>query len=240
MKRIPIPALLVCLVFVACKPQPTPIATPTSTPVPVLGRAASDVLLHVGPDLDDDEMGTLAAGEEVQILSRTPDWRWFLVRLSSGKNAWVSAVYISIDSAAVVPTVGPGDHRLTPTPTPTPTNTPTPTLTPTPTPTPTPTNTPTPTTDGYLPVILNNYPPGPTPFAVGTATDNVSLRVSPGIYADQVGQLSVGDECGLYGQTADGAWFKVLLPSGDWAWVAAEYIWINVDVEAIPTVIPAE
>ena len=236
MKRGPIPALLVCLVFIACKPQSTPTATPTATPMPVAGKAASDVLLHVGPDLDDDEMGSLAAGEQVQILSRTPDWRWFLIRLSSGERAWVSAAYISLDSAAVVPTVGPGDHRLTLTPTPRPTNT----VTPTPTPTPTPTAVPTPIYLGYLPLILKNYPLGSTPSAVGTATGNVHLRAGPGTDYDQVSLLSAGEQCAIYGQTADGAWFKVLLTSGDWAWASAEYIWINIDVEAIPTVIPAE
>ena len=230
MKRYPIPALLVCLVFVACKPQPTPTATPTSTPVSVMGTAASDVLLHVGPDLDDDEMGRLAAGEQVQILSRTADWRWFLIELSFGKRAWVSAAYISLDSAAVVPTVGPGDHRLTRTPTPIPTNTATPT----------PTETPRPIYLQSLPVIQGNYPPGSTTYTVGTATEDVNLRAGPGTGYDRVGMLRAGDQCALYERTADGEWYTVLMTAGDRTWVSAAYISIEVDVEAIPTVIPVE
>ena len=69
MKRRLTLVLLVCLAFTACKPRTTPTATPTRTPVPVLGKVASDVRLHVGPSLDDGEMGVLATFFGLSILS---------------------------------------------------------------------------------------------------------------------------------------------------------------------------
>ena len=39
----------------------------------------------------------------MEVLSRTSDWRWFLVRLSSGDMAWVPATHISIDAQVAVP-----------------------------------------------------------------------------------------------------------------------------------------
>jgi outer membrane protein assembly factor BamD (BamD/ComL family) len=112
---------------------PTLASTLTPTPESVAVVQAEALNVRDGPGTEYDVVGQAKQGDELTIVARTEGSDWLQVRLTDGKEGWVSVQLVEaggeamgIPVAAVIPP--------TPTPVPptaTPTRTPQPTLTPT-------------------------------------------------------------------------------------------------------------
>jgi serine/threonine-protein kinase len=184
-------------------PEPTETPRPSATPTPSipLVEAARDLPLWGGPGTRFEPRGTMARGEQFEIIGISEDLGWFQVITGDGSLAWVvsSAAFVNIygDAAGLpivpAPTSTPTD-TATPSRTPTPTRTPTatatatatytPSSTPTasPTATPTDTDTPTPTdTPTATPTPTASATPSETPTATPTltATPTATITASP-------------------------------------------------------------
>ncbi len=125
------------LVFVATA-QPT--ATPTPLPA-ITGTVVADANMRDRPTTDGSVVAELPAGAIVQVLYRTEDSNWLLVRTDTGLEAWLFAASLQLDrpvgdvalyvpTPIPSPTLDPSVTPPTPTPPPPPTRTPAPTLVP--------------------------------------------------------------------------------------------------------------
>ena len=107
----------------------------------------------------------------------------------------------------------------------------------TPEPTPSPPVTPRPPapTPTAQPTFTALAEPTPTlvPKAVVTA-DALNLRAGPGTNYDQLGMLKLGEELQATGRNQAGDWIAVIAPGGTTAWVAVQYVSLNVSVETLP------
>ena len=156
------------------KEKPT---SPTEIVIPLVNAGENNVNIRGGPGTNYDIVGTLPAGQSLQIVGRNNDSSWWQVVTSSGLGwvaAWVTTASDVDDSIPVVETPPPPEPTFTSTPTATftstPTSTPTPTSIPTlvPQPSETPTSTPTATSTGT-----------PTPTATSTTTVTVTPTATP-------------------------------------------------------------
>lgn len=165
-------------------PTPTPSDTPTRTPtrtpshtptpsIPVV-EASRQLVLRAGPGAQYPQVGTLAAGERLEITGISEDGSWYQVLLPDGSPGWI------VSSSAMVSTAGPlAEVAIALAPTETPTDTPTPTDTSTLTPTVTPSDTATATpsdTPTYTATATDT--PSSTPTHTATATDTPSSTPS--------------------------------------------------------------
>lgn len=81
---------------------PTPPPTPTATPTPALPTGQPVAVTNGGnvrklpfPGIN-NVIGGINAGEQVQILARTPNARWYYVRTVRDEIGWVSATLIAV------------------------------------------------------------------------------------------------------------------------------------------------
>lgn len=92
-------------------PAPTTAATaePTATPVPALPEGPPAAVSNGGnlralPIIaNDNVIGGVNAGEQVQLIARTPNGQWFNVRTVRDELGWVSASLINVPGDAAVP-----------------------------------------------------------------------------------------------------------------------------------------
>ncbi|NIO72479.1 MAG: protein kinase [Anaerolineae bacterium] len=85
-----------------------PTDTPTPKPVAVVQAEAMNV--RGGPGTEYDVLGQVKQGDKLEILARTEGSDWLQVRLTDGKEGWVSAQLVEVDGgvaaipvAAVIP-----------------------------------------------------------------------------------------------------------------------------------------
>ena len=107
---------------------------PGDRPVSIAGRVVATVSMRTGPGEDFEAVGTLTAGQQVNIIGKSRNSEWLLIENNGG--VWVKRQAIEVlESLALVPVKEP-----TPVPEPTATNTPDPSPSPTETPTVNPTS----------------------------------------------------------------------------------------------------
>lgn len=96
---------------------PTPTLTPTPTPTPLPTYVAEVigelVNLRSGPGNDYEVLNIIPVGEDVELIGKTADGEWILVRTQAGDKGWIYRELLQPESGAKM-TV------LTPPPTPTP------------------------------------------------------------------------------------------------------------------------
>ncbi len=89
------------------KASPTP--TPTYPPVPIVsalrGMVENPGNVRADPNPNATPLDRVNRGEEVQLLGRSDNGRWYLVLTVRGVAGWVNAVFLSIppETAAQVP-----------------------------------------------------------------------------------------------------------------------------------------
>jgi len=112
------------------------LPTPELAPSVPMGRSTAPRGLNVrsGPGTNFPVLATVAYGTEAEIIGRSADGRWWVVRMPTapGGNAWVSADFVAVTNADNVPIIAapPPPVIVIPTPAPTPTRVPAPTATP--------------------------------------------------------------------------------------------------------------
>jgi len=97
----------------AASPTPdaeaSPTPTPTYPPVPIVsslrGTVANPGNVRADPNVSASPIDRVNQGEEVQLLGRSDNGRWYLVLTVRGVAGWVSATLLSIppETAALVP-----------------------------------------------------------------------------------------------------------------------------------------
>ncbi len=96
---------------------PTPTITPTPTPTPlptyVAKVTAELVNLRSGPGDDFDVLEIIPLGEDVELVGKTADGEWIMVRSAAGKEGWIYRDLLQPEADAKMAV-------LTPPPTPTP------------------------------------------------------------------------------------------------------------------------
>jgi len=80
----------------------------------------------------------------------------------------------------------------------------------------------------------------PTPEPAGVANAGVNLRAGPGTNYAKVGGLAQGDRVQVEGATEDGSWYRVRFDSGDPCWVAASFVDLGCEPDAVPTIGPRD
>ncbi|WP_298816393.1 SH3 domain-containing protein [Chloroflexus sp.] len=85
---------------------PTPPPTPTIPPTPVLPVGQPVAVINGGnvrklPFITDNVIGGVNAGEQVQILARTPNARWFYVRTVRDEIGWVSGTLLAVNDLII-------------------------------------------------------------------------------------------------------------------------------------------
>jgi len=195
---------------------PSPAATPS---VPTRARITGDGLqVRVGPGTAYEVIATLAEGDEVDVLGRDDMGDWVKVGLDSGEEGWVAAEFVDVGgNLKAVPVI-------TPEPIATPTTEPTPTAMLSPTAPPEATAAPTPVSTVTVPVPSR------------TTGGGLRMRSGPGTNYEVLTLLAEGQEVDVLGRDETGEWLKISLDSGEEGWVAAEFIDVGVDVEALPIV----
>lgn len=237
-----------------------PITTPLIDYVP--SGLADFYQIYIGPAYYYQFFEEMVIGQSVALIGRNDDGTWVRVRLPDGREGWVDAAVLSLPLPAekLPPLPGTPD---TPTPTATPfpataTAAPTvaPTVTPQPTATPLPTMTPTP----LPPTVTPTATASPTATAVATASvaatasaaataipapspdanlaDNFFIYPLPDVNTVPLVALTPGQQLSLLGRTADGAWVKVALGSGERGWVLAQLLQADINVALLPVVEP--
>ena len=151
--------------------------------------------------------------------------RWGAIKVLPTYTA--AAASISAATATSTPTAIPTQAQRSTTIELDSTDTPAPALTNTPLPEPTNTPASTPTQTA-------------TPAPRGSVSSAVNLRSGPGTNYNKIGGLAQGDTFEIVCTSADKEWFEVKLDSGDLAWVTASFIATDSDIDAIPTVSPAD
>ncbi len=88
-------------------PLPTATLAPTVTPAPVFGQATAQLNIRRAPLPDSEQIGTVDAFAEVQIVGRNQDGGWWMIVLPEGasQRGWVSAQFVQVDNPAGVPVV---------------------------------------------------------------------------------------------------------------------------------------
>ncbi len=203
---------------------PSPAATPSSAvtlTVPTQGRITGDGLqVRVGPGTAFEVTASLAEGDEVNVLGRDEMGDWVKVGLDSGEEGWVAAEFVDVGgNLKAVPVI-------TPEPIATPTTELTPTAMPSPTVPPEATATPTPVPEVTVPIPSR------------TTGGGLRTRSGPGTDYNVLLFLAEGQEVDVLGRDETGEWLKISLDSGEEGWVAAEFVDVGVDVEALPIEVP--
>jgi len=198
----------------------TEVPSPDATSgVPTRARITGDGLqVRVSPGTAYEVIATLAEGDEVDVLGRDDIGDWVKVGLDSGEEGWVAAEFVDVGgNLKAVPVV-------TPEPIATPTTEPTPTAMPSPTAPPEATASPSP------------VPTGTVPVSSRTTGGGLRMRSGPGTTYEVLTSLAEGQEVDVLGRDETGEWLKISLDSGEEGWVAAEFVDVGVDVEALPIV----
>jgi CRP-like cAMP-binding protein/uncharacterized protein YraI len=197
---------------------PSPAATPS---VPTRARITGDGLqVRVGPGTAYEVIATLAEGDEVDVLGRDDMGDWVKVGLDSGEEGWVAAEFVDVG----------GNLKAVPVVTPEPIATPTTELTPT--------AMPSPTAPPEATAAPTSMPTVTVPMPSRTTGGGLRMRSGPGINYEVLTLLAEGQEVDVLGRDETGEWLKISLDSGEEGWVAAEFVDVGVDVEALPIVGP--
>ena len=201
---------------------PSPAATPSSAVtliVPTRARITGDGLqVRVGPGTAYEVRTSLAEGDEVNVLGRDEMGDWVKVGLDSGAEGWVAAEFVDVgDNLKAVPVITP-EPIATPTTELTPTAMPSPTVPPEATAAPTP-----------APTVT-------VPIPSLTTGGGLRMRSGPGTDYEVLTFLAEGQEVNVLGRDETGEWLKISLDSGEEGWVAAEFVDVDVAVEALPIV----
>ncbi|NIO72780.1 MAG: SH3 domain-containing protein, partial [Anaerolineae bacterium] len=201
---------------------PSPAATPSSAVtliVPTRARITGDGLqVRVGPGTAYEVRASLAEGDEVNVLGRDEMGDWVKVGLDSGEEGWVAAEFVDVgDNLKAVPVITP-EPIATPTTELTPTAMPSPTVPPEATAAPTP-----------VPTVT-------VPIASRTTGGGLRMRSGPGTDYEVLTLLAEGQEVNVLGRDETGEWLKISLDSGEEGWVAAEFVDVDVSVEALPII----
>ncbi len=89
--------------------EASPTPTPTYPPVPIVsslrGTVANPGNVRADPNVSASPIDRVNQGEEVQLLGRSDNGRWYLVLTVRGVAGWVSAALLSVppETAAQVP-----------------------------------------------------------------------------------------------------------------------------------------
>ena len=119
---------------------PTPVATPTPITQPEATVAIKALNVRSGPGVAYGRVGQVKEGEKLKVLGRTEASDWLKIVTGDGKEGWVSAEFVTVNTdlgpvavaqAPPAPTPVPATPTPTPAP-PTPTSPPQPTATPKP------------------------------------------------------------------------------------------------------------
>jgi len=199
---------------------PSPAATPSSAVtliVPTRALITGDGLqVRVGPGTAYEVRTSLAEGDEVNVLGRDEMGDWVKVGLDSGAEGWVAAEFVDVgDNLKAVPVITP-EPIATPTTGLTPTAMPSPTVPPEATAAPT-----------AVPTVT-------VPIASRTTGGGLRMRSGPGTDYEVLTFLAEGQEVNVLGRDETGEWLKISLDSGEEGWVAAEFVDVDVAVEALP------
>lgn len=89
-------------------PPPTdtlvPSQTPTATVMAVVRTGSGQVNVRTGPGATYKKVGTLIAGNQIQVLFISTDGKWTLVQLDDGSQGWVSSTLVTLlNPSATVP-----------------------------------------------------------------------------------------------------------------------------------------
>jgi uncharacterized protein YgiM (DUF1202 family) len=239
--------------------QDLPITVPLLDYVP--DGLADFYRLYTGPGYLYQYVEEMAVGQSVALIGRNDDGTWVRVRLADGREGWLDAAVLSLPlPPEMLPPLPEGPDTPTPSPTapaatpspaataipPTPTAIP-PTASPVPpTPTDVPTATPLPTatvapTATVVPTVAPATPdatgiPAPSPDANLTAF--YFIYPLPDTNTVPLVALTPGQQLGLLGRTADGAWVNVAFGQGERGWVLAQLLQADVNVALLPVVEP--
>ena len=88
----------------ASKKTPT-LPIPTTTPRPIEGTLTIKVNVRSGPATSYASLGLLNAGENIQIVSKDSQGKWYQILYSSAPQGrgWVSAQYVQVAAGAEIP-----------------------------------------------------------------------------------------------------------------------------------------
>jgi uncharacterized protein YgiM (DUF1202 family) len=203
---------------------PSPAATPVSAATPIVPTRASitgdGLQMRVGPGTAYEVVASLAEGDEVNVLGRDEMGDWVKVGLDSGEEGWVAAEFVDVGGGLKAVPV------ITPEPTATPTTELAPTAMPSPTVPPEATVAPTPVSEVTVPIPAR------------TTGGGLRMRSGPGTDYRVVLLLAEGQEVDVLGRDEASEWLKISVDSGEEGWVAAEFIDVDVAVEALPIEVP--
>jgi CRP-like cAMP-binding protein/uncharacterized protein YraI len=195
---------------------PSPAATPS---VPTRARITGDGLqVRIGPGTTYEVTTSLAEGDEVDVLGRDEVGDWVKVSLDNGEEGWVTSEFVDVE----------GNLKAVPVITPVPIATPTTDLTPT--------AMPSPTVPSGATVAPTPAPTVTVPIPSRTTGGGLRMRSGPGTNYEVVVLLAEDQEVDVLGRDETGEWLKISLDSGEEGWVAAEFVDVGVDVEALPIV----
>lgn len=200
---------------------PAPTATPSiivSTELSVNARAT------VGTDAD--ILALLETGTELPAIGRTADTTWLQIELGDGRLAWVFTAAVlttnDINSLPIVEPPAPGAPIA-------------------PSTTITQTTEPVTETQPIVPTegLTTTTTVTDTDALEGATATIVSLlganaRPSPGTKEAAIQTLANGTQLTAVGRIESGQWVAVLLEDGSQAWLFAQNVEINVDLEALP------
>jgi hypothetical protein len=107
--RVPITPTAAVLTLTAetITPSPLPVLLPTPTPSPavtvdvelepmLIVRSAAGANVRAAPSLSGDILTTLADETVVNILGRTADNQWYLIRLDGDTPGWISSLVVEL------------------------------------------------------------------------------------------------------------------------------------------------
>lgn len=80
---------------------PTPSQTPTMTVMAVVRTDSGQVNVRSGPGTSYKKIGTLIAGNQIQVLFASSDGKWTLVQLDDGSQGWVSTTLVTLLNPSV-------------------------------------------------------------------------------------------------------------------------------------------
>lgn len=235
--------------------QDLPITTPLIDYVPA--GVADYYQIYIGPAYFYQFFEEVTIGQSVALIGRNDDGTWVRVRLPDGREGWVDAAVLSLplppamlpplpetaDTPTPTPTAPPATPTpaatatLLPTATPLPTTTPLPTATATATAAPTATATPAPTTLADA-TPLPDATAIPVPSPDGNIVAYYYVYPLPDTNTVPLLALMPGQQLALLGRTADGAWVKVSLSTGERGWVLAQLLQADINVALLPVVEP--
>jgi CRP-like cAMP-binding protein/uncharacterized protein YraI len=195
---------------------PSPAATPS---VPTRARITGDGLqVRVGPGTTYEVTTSLAEGDEVDVLGRDEMGDWVKVSLDNGEEGWVTSEFVDVE----------GNLKAVPVITPEPIALPTTELTPT--------AMPSPTVPSEATVAPTPAPTVTVPIPSRTTGGGLRMRSGPGTNYEVLVLLAEDQEVDVLGRDETGEWLVISLDSGEEGWVAAEFVDVGVDVEALPIV----